>query len=476
MKKIKTLHNNLKSFFFKSKGNKLDTSNSVVKEYLKTKNKDRLCFAPVKNLFFGIDGTISSCYAQSFVLSYGKFPENTITQAWNSKTATNIRAQVENLFLPPACNLCYRQVLEKNFNVTYANVYDQHQSNANFPVSMEFYLDNTCNLECIMCSPENSSQICKKEGLNRPVNPYNDNFVNDLTQFIPHLKHTYFFGGEPFLIPIYYDIWEHIIKINPECCIDITTNGTILNDKVKAIIEKAKYNINISIDSLQKERFESIRKNADFDKVMNNLNFFHDYCKTNNTNFFISFCPMQQNWKEIPDILEFTNKLNAGLIYNRVWNPATSAIWTLSPQKLIEIIDYLEEFQFTPSSDIQNFNISGFSTLINQIKTWYKSALEFQADFTENISDKHVSVLIIDELKDCFKQNEKSVLSRIKNQKQLSERIDEINSIIDEYRFTGQEKMIFYRNIIMQKSFFINALFFAENSKKIRNIINLAIR
>lgn len=473
MKKIKTLHNNLKSFFFKSKGNKLDTSNSVIKEYLKTKSKDRLCFAPVKNLFFGINGTISSCYAQSFVLSYGKFPENTITQAWNSKTATNIRAQVENLFLPPACNLCYRQVLEKNFNVTYANVYDQHQSNANFPVSMEFYLDNTCNLECIMCSPENSSLIAKHNGIFKNESPYNESFLNELKHFIPHLKHTFFFGGEPFLIPIYYDIWEQIIKINPECSIDITTNGTVLNQKVKTVLESGQFNINISIDSLQKERFESIRKNSIFEKVMHNLEYFHDYCKRKNSNFYISFCPMQQNWEEIPDIVHFANKLNVGLIFNRVWSPSKCAIWSLNPEKIFDIYKYLDKFTITADSDIQHFNILGYNTLKSQIYIWHHDALRF-ADNLKEVKMHNLLELIESELYNCFHSNKKNLLSIVKTKEQLLTRFLLINSIIDNCKFSEQEMKTFYSNIKMQKSYFINALFFAENEERIEHIIDLA--
>jgi sulfatase maturation enzyme AslB (radical SAM superfamily) len=464
---------NLKSGFFKSTGNKLDKSDIIVKDYLKSKNKKQFCYAPLKNLFFGIDGSVSSCYAQSYILNYGKYPKNSIKQLWNSNTANKIRAQVENLYLPPACNLCYTQIQEGNYNVTYANVYDQHQSNHDFPVSMEFYLDNICNLECIMCSPENSSLIAKKNDLNKIKPPYNESFVNELKHYIPHLKHTYFFGGEPFLIPIYYDIWEHIINLNPDCCIDITTNGTVLNNKVKAIIEKAKFNINISIDSLQKEHFENIRKNADFDNVMNNLNYFHNYCKTNNTKFFISFCPLQQNWEEIPTILEFANKLDAGLIYNRVWNPSSVAIWTMPPEKLEEIVNYLDKLEYIPKSDIQSFNINGFNTLKNQIAIWHKSAVDFYTDYTSK-TDQQLANLIYDELKVCYNKSRKSILSEIKNQKQLDKRIEDIISIIEKNKFKDHEKMIFFRNLVIQKSYFINALFFAEDINKITRIINLA--
>jgi MoaA/NifB/PqqE/SkfB family radical SAM enzyme len=456
-----------------NKGNKIDTSNSVVRNFLKYKKKDRLCFAPSKNIFFGIDGTISSCYAQSFVLTYGKYPETKIKDAWKSSTATKIRSHMKNSYLLPACNLCYTQVLENNFDITYAGVYDRHSSNLEFPISMEFYLSNICNLECIMCSPENSSLIAKKNGLNQTQSPYSDSFTNELKHYIPHLKQTYFFGGEPFLIPIYYVIWDQIIELNPECAIDITTNGTVLNSKVKATLEKAKFNINISLDSLQKEHFEKIRKNANFDIVIENLNYFHNYCKSNNTNFFISFCPLQQNWKEIPHILEFANKLEVGLIYNRVWKPSSSAIWTMPHEKLKEITNYLNKFEYIPNSNIQNFNIKGYNSLKKQITTWHKSSVDLNASYTI-ANNQQIANLVYDELKLCYIINRKSNLSKIKNQKQLDKRNKDIIYIIEKFEFNDNEKFIFLRNLIMQKSYFINSLFFADDINKITKIINLA--
>jgi MoaA/NifB/PqqE/SkfB family radical SAM enzyme len=470
----KTLEQNakIKAGIFKNKGVKINQSDSIVKEYFSTRNKSQLCFAPEKNLFFGIDGTISSCYAQSYILSYGKYPELSISEAWNSSTAIKIRKQVKNLYLPPACNLCFTQIMERNFDVTYAGVYDQHEANTDFPIAMEFYLDNTCNLECIMCNPESSSLHAKKQGIKKQKSPYDDKFVDELQKYIPHLKHTYFFGGEPFLIPIYYEIWEQIVNHNPNCIIDITTNGSILNDKVKSILSKGKFNINISIDSLQKETFESIRKNADFDLVMENLKYFKDYCKKNNTKFFISFCALQKNRMEIPDILEFANNIDAGLVYNRVWSPYSSALWTLKPDKLKETSEYLDKFKFTPKNEIQHFNIKGFNTLKAQIKKWHNDSIKDSPK--DNITIIKIKEYISNELKACFKNNRKNSLSFVKSTKDLSQRISLIDLLIDVSNFSQHEKLIFNNNIRMQRSYFINALLFAKNKDKVKKIINLA--
>ena len=111
MKNQKSLHNILKSVFQKNHGSKLDTTNPIVKEYLNLKNKNNLCFAPSKNLFFGTDGTISGCFAQSFILSYGKYPETNIEQAWKSTTANKIRKLTKNQYLESS-DLCF--TLEAN--------------------------------------------------------------------------------------------------------------------------------------------------------------------------------------------------------------------------------------------------------------------------------------------------------------------------------------------------------------------------
>jgi MoaA/NifB/PqqE/SkfB family radical SAM enzyme len=81
----------------------------------------------------------------------------------------------------------------------------------NYPRVMEFELSNECNLECVMCNGYFSSSIRKnREKLPASVSPYNDQFVDELDQFIPHLTDAKFLGGEPFMIDIYLKIWERI--------------------------------------------------------------------------------------------------------------------------------------------------------------------------------------------------------------------------------------------------------------------------
>ncbi len=91
--------------------------------------------------------------------------------------------------------------------------------------------------------------------------------VDQLEEFIPHLKEAKFLGGEPFLIDIYYKIWDKIIELNPSVKITITTNGTVFNKRVQEILEKLDCNIIMSIDAFNKTTYESIRIQGDYEKI-----------------------------------------------------------------------------------------------------------------------------------------------------------------------------------------------------------------
>jgi len=144
-----------------------------------------------------------------------------------------------------------------------------------YPIRLEFELSNKCNLECAMCSGVFSSSIrANREGKPPLPQMYDSNFVEQLKPFIPHLKQAKFLGGEPFLIDIYYDIWELFIKSNPSCEIIITTNGTVFTNKVQRVLENLNCQIIVSLDSVTKDTYEGIRVNAVMERTLDHLDKF----------------------------------------------------------------------------------------------------------------------------------------------------------------------------------------------------------
>lgn len=248
---------------------------------------------------------------------------------------------------------------------------------------MEFELSNKCNLECVMCKGELSSTIRKnREKLPPMVTPYDARFVDQLEEFISHLEEAKFLGGEPFLIDLYYDIWERIAEIKPEIKVTITTNATVFNNRVNTLLQKLNCNIIVSIDSFKKESYTEIRKRANFESVITNFESYLNYTRTKNTFMQVSMNPLRLNWQEMAASVEFVNERNIALWFNTVVYPHNQAIWTLGAKKLEQIYNTLSGISIgsKPQSCSQSTydnNVRNYSNLVNnQIKNWWLRAKE----------------------------------------------------------------------------------------------------
>jgi len=346
-------------------------------EQIKNYNRKRpygpqeyFCFAPFKSLYFGANGqVISCCYNRKYIL--GTYPSDTIKEIWTGSKLGKLRTAIENSDLSLGCNACKDQFDDENYDAILSINYDKIPYNKNFPTLMEFELSNTCNLGCIMCDERFSTYIAANKGIPLKKMQYDQAFTDQLDEFIPHLSEAKFLGGEPFLIPIYMDIWGKIISMNPDCRIIIQTNGTVLTDKAKQLMKNGNFHFNISIDSFRKENYESIRVNASFEKTMENFKYIYDYCKKRNNYFGVGVCPIRQNWMELPEILRYVNELDITVYFNRVWTPAECALWGWDSEHLLNIFNRLKEETFEASTDVQQKNVQHYNEFIRQIYAWY---------------------------------------------------------------------------------------------------------
>lgn len=353
-----------------------------------TAHKSLLCHAPFVNINFEPNGNmVACCYNRKEVL--GRFPENSIKEAWVSPAAESLRQNIRNNDLGGGCSTCQELILAGNYKGTKAYHYDEFANsptpadklksllgikNLGFPRILEFELSNTCNLECTMCSGHFSSSIRKnREHLPALENPYTPEFVAQLTEFLPHLTDMKFLGGEPFLIDIYYDIWEKIIEINPKIKVHITTNGTILNNRGKRILEKLNVAIILSIDSLDKETYEGIRVNAKYDRMMENLAFFKALVREKGTYLTFAVCPIISNWQTMPEMLRVANKEGINLHFNIVWAPEYLSLQYLDKDTLTEVIACFEAaLPSQTSTPTAANNVAVFKEFIGTLKYWLK--------------------------------------------------------------------------------------------------------
>ena len=131
-----------------------------------------------------------------------------------------------------------------------------------------------------MCSGILSSGIRKNRDKLPPLPQIFDNtFLEQMKEFIPHLTELRVNGGEPFAQKILLDLLDIVGELKPELKVNIATNGTVYNKRVQGILDKCNIHLNISIDSLIPRRYEEIRINGSFDTLMKYFKIFKEYCQ-----------------------------------------------------------------------------------------------------------------------------------------------------------------------------------------------------
>jgi len=146
---------------------------------------------------------------------------------------------------------------------------DQHIfDNHGRPISyLRLAVTDRCNLRCFYCMPENGIKYLPKNEL--LTYEEMERLVKLLVEMgINKLRIT---GGEPFVRQDLIKFIENISAINGLKQIAITTNGVLTLPYLKTLKELGIRKINLSLDSIDKTRFQKITRRDEFDKVMETL-------------------------------------------------------------------------------------------------------------------------------------------------------------------------------------------------------------
>lgn len=355
--------------YSKIKFNEGALNNEIILEYNKNREfgiQQYLCHAPFTSLYFKSNGDVVAC-CKNTVDVYGNVKDDKIETIWHSIVKKKLQENIKNGKFDGGCSFCNEQLKSKNFSGVHARIHDQpfFTKKNTFPTEITFEISNTCNLECIMCSGEYSSSIRKnREQLPSIIDRYPSDFFEQIKPFLDAVKIIRLQGGEPFLIDDYLKIIDYLNKLNKNCKIYIQTNGTILNKRVEKILANNQIHLSVSMDSLNQENLESIRKNLDYMRFRKNLEKLTSICKQTNSVLNINFCLMRNNWKEIPSLFEFCFDNNYSLNIIPIDFPIIYSLEHLTIDELNYIENYIIEH--TKTRDINHFKLI-FNSLINSI-------------------------------------------------------------------------------------------------------------
>ncbi len=378
------------------------------------KNHSRFCNAPFTSIRFHRNGGMQFCCHH---IDFQFIQKEAVKNIWFSEYYEEFRKKMIKYDIPESCQFCGIPYFNKDYYNVNALSFDYLEPNKNgYPVLLDFSLENTCNLACIMCDASLSSKIQAQKNF-KPKSKnfsYDVNFLEQLVEFFPFVKHTIFTGGEPFLVNIYYDIWDKMFEINPDIIINITTNGTIYNQRIKNLLEKSKVNITVSMDSFNSDTYEKIRVGAKFDETWNNVQQFSEQCKKKNRIFTITICPMIINAFEIPDIVNKCNSEQWNFNFNIVLKPWQQALWALSPEKIQEIINYYKSYEFEINSEITKSNTFRFKNLINLLEFWSLRLVEMNENIKTDSEIVEIRVQMVNLISQILGEVNEDIFSKIK--------------------------------------------------------------
>ena len=202
---------------------------------------------------------------------------------------------------PERCNYCWdleSQGLESfrdspdSWDKHFLTLDPDNQTRSYRPNNLDIQLDNYCDLKCIYCNEEFSSQWqSERERFGDiknyiPIHQSSEPFTEQFFSWFNTVKMTFeriaFLGGEPLISPKFYQYLDTVINsydgvFPPNFEIYIITN---LNTKenyfnkfintIESYKDKIKFNINVSMESTG-ARAETIRHGLNYQRFVNNL-------------------------------------------------------------------------------------------------------------------------------------------------------------------------------------------------------------
>lgn len=276
----------------------------------------------------------------------GNVTEQRLVDIWRGEPARELRRAMERHDLSIGCEFCKWQVDDGRADLAFARWFDDYPVTAaepDWPSQLELSISQTCNLQCVMCNAEWSSSIrVQRDGLPPLPKVYDDQFFEDLREFLPHLDRIKFLGGEPFLAVETMRVMEMLVDMGLRTRCHVTTNGTQWTPRVERILDMLPVDVAVSLDAATASTYESIRLGSSWVQVQEHLDRFQDRAAANGTGVTVTMCLMTTNWHEFGAFCRAADDRGIGCAVNTVTEPAHLSLYRQPREELARIVETLE--------------------------------------------------------------------------------------------------------------------------------------
>lgn len=230
-------------------------------------------------------------------------------------------------------------------------------------------LTERCNLRCVYCMPEEGIELSEKENLMT-----HEEVISIAKKFVEMgVRKIRLTGGEPLIKKNIEKIIVELTKLPIN--LGITTNGILLDNYLELFKKSGVKDINISLDTLKREKFNSITRRDYFDRVINNINLYEQ----NGFNIKINNVLIKgMNDNEMLDFIEFTKNKNVAIRFIE-FMPFSGNKWNTEKVVTLNEILAAAEKKYSPENIIKlkskkngtakNFQIKGYKGSFGVIST-----------------------------------------------------------------------------------------------------------
>jgi radical SAM protein with 4Fe4S-binding SPASM domain len=254
------------------------------RKFFLLKQANHFCSAPWNYFKVDMGGNISTCVNGK--KSLGNLNQNTIEEILANPDLLEIKKNLVNDVLDDNCKFCqsHENIVTNNddykfirglYNTMFKSADVNYDNLAEFKLrGVDLHWSSICDLKCITCWSNQSSSIAQEQGkeiLHTPTEQA-DKLIDYIVANQETLKEIYLSGGEPTLIKHNLRLLK---KLRRDLSFQIRINTNMMyeqdNQIIKELCEFPNVLFTISSDAMD-ERFNYIRRGADWDKFIKNLN------------------------------------------------------------------------------------------------------------------------------------------------------------------------------------------------------------
>ena len=238
--------------------------------------------------------------------------DHTVKEIWNSEHWKDARKKMLAGEKVSACDHCYKEEAAGirshriNENVLWTrelgkekidSLIEATQEDGTLDedlVTLDLRLGNTCNLQCVMCRPQDSSMWLKpgkklvdilatdakwdwKHKIDIDTTKFEwykkENLWQEFEPMFANIRHMIFAGGEPLLIKEHFRLLKRLVETGHSKHINLRyhTNGTTLPQEILELWKEFGYvELMVSLDAWG-EHHDYVRYPADWSIILNNL-------------------------------------------------------------------------------------------------------------------------------------------------------------------------------------------------------------